>query len=283
MALEYSRREMMVSLCAREITDLETIFIGVGAPLLAGMVALRTHAPNITMVFEAGGIGAVSRRIPWTISDSPTTDNALAAMEMWRVMADTQRGYVNVGMLGGAQIDKFGNLNSTVIMGENGTYDDPEVRLPGSGGANDVASLCGRTVIIMRLEKRRFMERVDHITSPGYLAGGEARKLSGLKGGGPVAVVTDRAVFRFDRLTKEMCLAEIFPGITVEEIRQNVGWDLKISPEMRIAEPPTEQEVMIMRELDPLGIILGGKKLKQAGNFDDFYRLMKQSYEKVIL
>ena len=283
MAINYSPREMMVSLCAREIKDFETVFIGVGAPLLAGMVALRTHAPNITIIFEAGGVGAVSRRIPWTISDSPTTDNALAAMEMWRIMADTQRGYVQVGMIGGAQIDKYGNLNTTVITGKDGTYKDPAVRLPGSGGANDVASLCGRTVIIMRLEKRRFVEKVDYITSPGYLTGGEARRLSGLKGGGPAAVVTDRAVFCFDRTTKEMYLSEIFPRVTIEEIRENIGWDLKISPQMRVADPPGDNEIRIMRELDPLGIILGGKGIKQAESFEDFYRLMKQAYESVVL
>ena len=270
----------MVAVCAREIRDFETVFIGVGAPLLAGMVALRTHAPNMTMVFEAGGVGAVSRRIPWTISDSPTTENALSAMEMWRILADTQKGYIQLGMIGGAQIDKYGNLNSSVIFGEKGSYSDPAVRLPGSGGANDVASVIGRVVIIMRLEKRRFLKKIDYITSPGFLTGGDSRRKAGLKGGGPVAVGTDRAVFRFDELTKEMYLAEIFPGITVEEIRENVGWDLKVSPKMHIVEPPGEKDVGIMRQLDPLGIILGGKGVAQAESFDDFYRLMKLQYQQ---
>lgn len=280
MSIAFSPREMMVAVCAREIKDGETVFIGVGAPLLAGMVALRTHAPNMTMIFEAGGVGAASRRIPWTISDSPTTENALAAMEMWRVMGDVQRGYVQLGMLGGAQVDKFGNLNSTVILGEDRDYQKPLVRLPGSGGANDVASSCGRTVLMMRLEKRRFVKKVDYITSPGYLTGGDTRVKAGLKGGGPAAVITDRAVFRFEQQTKEMYLDELFPGVTEDEVRNDVGWELKVSSNLRVADPPSDIELGTMRQLDPLSIILGGKGIKQAESFDDYYSLMKRAYSE---
>jgi glutaconate CoA-transferase, subunit B len=281
--MEYTRKEMMVSLCAKEIRDFETVFIGVGIPLLSGMLALRSHAPSMTMIYEAGGIGAVSRRIPWTISDSPTTENALAATEMWRVMSDTQRGFVQLGVIGGAQVDKYGNVNSTVIIGENNSYEDPLVRLPGSGGANDIASSCQRTVLIMPLQKRRFVEKVDYITSPGYLSGGEARKEAGLLGGGPVALITDHAVFRFDPVTKEMYLDELYPGITVNDVANLIDWDLKISPDLREAKPPTPEEIKIMQELDPLGIILDGKNLQHADDFESFYRLMKQSYQNVVL
>jgi glutaconate CoA-transferase subunit B len=280
MSIAFSPREMMVALCAREIKDGETVFIGVGAPLLAGMVALRTHAPNMTLIFEAGGVGAASRRIPWTISDSPTTENALAAMEMWRVMGDTQRGYAQLGMLGGAQVDKFGNINTTVILGEDRDYQKPLVRLPGSGGANDVASSCGRTVLIMGLEKRRFVKKVDYITSPGYLTGGDTRVKAGLKGGGPAAVITDRAVFRFEQQTKEMYLDELFPGVTEDEVRKYVGWELKVSSNLRVAAPPSEVELGTMRQLDPLGIILGSKGIKQAESFDNYYSLMKKAYSE---
>lgn len=280
----YSSREMMVAACSREIKDFEKVFVGVGVPLLAAMVATKRHAPNAILFFEGGGVGAVSRRIPWTISDNPTTDNALIASEMWRLFGDTQAGYVDVGILGGAQIDKYGNLNTTVIarQGEALSYQNPGVRLPGSGGANDIASSCRRTIIIMGLEENKFVEKVDYITSPGFLEGGrQARRRAGLRWGGPVAVITNKCIFRFDPDTKEMSLDQVFEGVAVDEVRSKVGWDLKVADPVTVVEPPTAEELHIMRTMDPVNIILGSKSVEKAETFDEFFEKMARAYRSV--
>lgn len=284
-ATGYTVEELMVSACAREIRDREIVFVGVGIPLLAGMVARQTHAPDAVLLYEGGGVGAVSRRIPWSIADNPTTDNALAAMEMWRVFGDTQRGYVDTGIVGAAQIDKYGNLNTTAVSrGEEPfAYERPAVRLAGSGGGNDIASSCKRVIVVMRLEKRRFRQRVDYITSPGYLDGPGGRERAGLRRGGPYAVVTNKCIFKFDQETKEMYLDGIFPGVEVGEIVENVEWELKVGNHVPTVEPPREEELRVMKAMDPLGIILGSKTVRQAESFEEFFIRMKAGYESVVL
>ena len=268
---------------ARQIRNHDTAFIGVGIPLIAGVVAVATHAPNAILLYEGGGIGSRTRRIPWTISDNPTTDNALAVVPIWRVLSDMQRGFVNVGIIGGAQVDRFGNLNSTVILGEGGSYARPKVRLPGSGGANDMASSARRTIIMMRLEKGKFVERVDYITSPGFLSGPGQREKAGLRGGGPDMVITEKCIFRFDNQTKEMYLKTLYPGISKDDIRQVVQWDLKVAPDLDEVEPPTEEQIRVMRAYDPLGFVLGKKSTGQLETFDNFYTKIKSAYESIPL
>ncbi|MDD5167321.1 MAG: glutaconate CoA-transferase [Syntrophales bacterium] len=281
-AKEYTTTEMMGATVARQVRDDDVVFIGIGLPLIAGVAAVNTHAPGAILIYEGGGIGARSRRLPWSIADNPTTDNALAAAPMWRVLSDLQRGFVTLGILGGAEIDRFGNLNTTVIPGDGGSYAHPKVRLPGSGGANDIASSARRTVIMMRLQKGKFVEHVQHITTAGYLNGPGEREKAGLRGGGPVTVITDRCVFNFDEDTKEMYLHSLFPGATVDDIRQRVDWELKVAPDLSEVEPPTEELVQVMRALDPMGIVLGKKSTgTRPETFDTYYETMKAAYETI--
>jgi len=279
VAEHYSREELMVCVCSRIIRDYDRVFVGIGIPLLASTVATRAHAPNALLMFEGGGIGPISRRIMFSVGDNATTDNAMAATELWRILGDIQRGFVDIGVVGGAQIDKYGNLNSTAILSGGADYFKPTVRLGGSGGANDMASSVKRLVIIMRLEKKRFVEKVDYITSPGFLEGGDARKKAGLSGGGPETVVTNRCIFRFDPVTKEMYLAEVFPGVTVQEIMDNVSWDLKTSPDVQETLPPTEEEIRIIRNVDPTNIFLGSKSDIEGESFDKYFANLKAAYE----
>jgi len=258
---------------ARLIRDGETVIVGIGLPLIAAVIAREAHAPHSTILFEGGAIGTKSRRIPWSIADSATSDYAQACMEVWRVLSDVQAGYIDVGIMGGAQIDRFGNLNSTSIVGE-GSYRSPKVRMPGSGGSNDIASSCGRTIIMMRLRKGNFVEKVDFVTSPGFLAGGDSRRRMGLRGGGPEAVVTDKGIFRFHPETKEMFLAEISAQSNREEVMGLVGWDLKIAADLKIMEAPQKVQMEIMARFDPLGIILGPSDEIRLDDFQIYYQAM---------
>lgn len=253
---DYTLAELLASTAAREIRDGETVFAGVGLPLLGALVAKLTHAPNAVLAMESGGIGPEPFRIILGIGDNPCVENALCCTSLWRLFSDQQRGFFDVGMVGGAQVDKFGNLNSTAIFG-SGDYWRPQSRLPGSGGANDIASSARRTIITMPLEKRRFLERVDFITSCGYIDGGDARTANGLPGGGPAAVITNKCVFRFDDVTKEMYLYSVHPGVEIEEVRDSVSWDLKVPDKVLVTEPPTVEQVRIIRILDPNKIYTG--------------------------
>jgi len=282
-AKQYTAQEMMAVACAKEIINHDVVFVGIGIPMMAGLIASKTHAPQSTLVYEAGGVGAISRRMPWTISDNPTSENGLLAMEMWRIFSDTQRGLINKGIIGGAQVDKYGNLNTTAIMGGKATYDTPLVRLPGSGGANDIASSCPETIIMMKLVKGKFVEKVDHITSPGYLTGAGAREKAGLKGRGPIALVCDKCVLRFDAQTKEMYLHTIFLNTTVEEVKSFFDWDLKVSDKLAVMDPPLESEIDLIHKYDPNGVILGSKSGGRQETFDSFYESMKACYNSVDL
>jgi glutaconate CoA-transferase subunit B len=280
-ATDYSASELMAAIVARQVRPDDIVFIGIGLPLIAGVAATHTHAPGAVLVYEGGGIGPRSRRLPWAIADNPTTDNALAAAPMWRVLSDLQRGFVTLGILGGAEIDRFGNLNTTAIPAADGRLDRPKVRLPGSGGANDIASSARRTVVMMRLARGKFVERVRHVTSPGFLTGPGAREKAGLRGGGPALVVTDRCTFNFDEATKEMRLKSLYPNVTVEDVRTLVDWNLKTAPDLEQIELPDEALIQAIRSLDPTGIVLGRKSGPvRAESFDDYCDTIKKAYEK---
>ena len=246
---EYTLSELMIVASAREIADGEIVFAGVGNPLLGAQLAQRTHAPNAVIATEGGAVGSRPKRIMLGIGDSTGAEDAVCVEPLWRLFSDQQRGFIDVGMIGGAQVDRYGNLNSTAIFGD-GDYAKPASRLPGSGGANDIASSAGRTVISIPLQRRRFLERVDYITSPGYLTGYDAREKAGLPRGGPSAIITNKCIFRFHPESREMMLASIHPGVTVDEVRREVPWELLISPDLEETPAPTEQEVRIIRELD---------------------------------
>ncbi|MBU4276116.1 MAG: glutaconate CoA-transferase [Proteobacteria bacterium] len=275
-AVEYKASHLMAARTAREINDGETAMIGIGLPLIAGIIARESHAPSSMILFEGGTVGAKSRRMPWSISDSATSDFALAAMELWRMLGDLQAGYIDVGVVGGAQVDRYGNLNSTAILGE-GTLANPKVRMPGSGGANDIASSCGRTIIMMRLGKKNFVSKLDYMTSPGFLTGGDSRQRANLLGGGPEVVVTDKGVFRFDEQDKQMYLAEIDDPANLEAVRALVGWPLKVSPHLKRMQPPTVKEMEIMRQLDPMGLVLGSGAELQLDDFEKFLGMLEKN------
>ncbi len=250
---EYTSSELLTVNAARLLRDGDVVFVGVGLPNLACNLARRTHAPGLVMLYEAGVIGAQPARLPLSIGDPTLVSGATAVCSMYDIFAlYLQRGNVDVGFLGGAQIDRFGNINATVI----GDYETPKVRLPGSGGAELIAAWANRCYVLTRHQKRRFPERVDFRTSAGFLNGRAEREAVGLRGGGPQAVVTDLGVMEPDE-NGELMLTALHPGKTVEEVRANTGWELKISPDLRVTEAPSAEELRILREeLDPQGIYL---------------------------
>jgi len=251
--LTYSPAELMIINAARLLRDGDAVFVGVGQPNLACNLAKRTHAPNLVMIYEAGVIGAEPARLPLSIGDPTLVSGALSVVSMYDIFANyLQRGNVDVGFMGGAQIDKYGNINATVI----GDYAHPKVRLPGSGGSQEIAAWANRCYIMTPHQKRRFPEKVDFMTSAGYLNGRKERDATGVRGGGMLAVVTDIGLLEPDE-TGEMVLTALHPGKTVQQAKENTGWDLKVAGELRTTEPVTERELEILRnDLDPSGIHL---------------------------
>jgi len=253
--VKYTRTEMMIVAASRLIENKKLVFVGTGIPLLAALLAKMTHAPDITLVFEAGGIGPeIGPTLPISVGDSMTIWRAIMAASMDYVMTLAQAGYIELGLLGAAQIDMYGNINTTVI----GSWEKPKVRLPGSGGANDIASLCWRTIVIMRQDKQRFVEKTDYITSPGYLWGPGAREKVGLpRNTGPWRVVTQYGIYGFDEKDKRMMLIKLFPGVSIKDIYENSSFSIKIPERVEIEPLPTREELRILRSLDKYGIILG--------------------------
>lgn len=249
----FSSAELMIVNAARLLRDGDVVFVGVGQPNLACNLARRTHAPNLLMIYEAGVIGAQPARLPLSIGDPTLVSGATAVCSMYDIFAFyLQRGNVDVGFMGGAQIDRYGNINATVI----GDYNHPKVRLPGSGGSKEIAAWANRCYIMTPHQKRRFPEKVDFRTSAGFLSGRAERDAIGLRGGGPQAVVTDLGILEPDE-TGELVLTALHPGKTVEQAKANTGWDLKVAPGLRYTEPPTAEELRILHEdLDPQGIYL---------------------------
>lgn len=249
---DYTPTEMLICLAARLMEDGATAFVGTGIPMLAAALAQKTHAPNLVTIFEFGGTGAILERLPLAVGDSRTFHRAVQAAGICEVMETAQRGFVEYGFLGGAQIDAYGNLNTTVI----GEHDRPKVRLPGSGGGNDVGSLCWRIIAIMPHDRRRFVERLDFVTTPGYLSGPGAREAAGLPPGtGPYRVVTTLGVFGYHPETLRMMLIGLNPGVTVEDVQKNTGFEVLVADELRENPPPTEEELRLLREVvDPEGL-----------------------------
>ncbi|PWH20344.1 MAG: 3-oxoadipate--succinyl-CoA transferase subunit B [Anaerolineae bacterium] len=252
---EYTSPELLTINAARLLRDGDVVFVGVGLPNLACNLARRTHAPNLVMIYEAGVIGAQPARLPLSIGDPTLVSGALSVCGMYDIFAlYLQRGNIDVGFLGGAQIDRFGNINATVI----GDYSHPKVRLPGSGGSMEIAAWANRCYIITPHQKRRFPEKVDFRTSAGFLNHRQEREAAKLRGAGPQAVVTDIGILEPNE-EGELILTALHPGRSVEEAQANTGWDLKISPSLRFTEPPSEKELKILREeLDPNRIYLKG-------------------------
>ena len=249
----YSASELMTVNAARLLRDGDVVFVGVGLPNLACNLARRTHSPNLLMIYEAGVIGAQPARLPLSIGDPTLVSGALAVCSMYDIFAFyLQRGNVDVGFLGGAQIDRYGNINATVI----GDYKHPKVRLPGSGGSMEIAAWANRCYIINPHQKRRFPEKVDFRTSAGFLNGRAEREAASLRGGGPQAVVTNLGILEPDE-SGEMMLTALHPGATIEQARENTGWPLKSLDQPRMTDAPSELELRILREeLDPKGIYL---------------------------
>jgi len=244
----------MACVASRVLENGKSIFVGTGLPIIATMLAQRLHAPDLLVVFEAGGIGPKLPTIPISVGDSRTFHKAAMAASMDYTMGMAQAGLVDYGFLGAAQIDKYGNLNTTVI----GDHDAPKVRLPGSGGANDLGSLCHRTITLMRQDKRRFMEKLDYLTTPGYLTGPGAREAAGLPTEtGPYRVITQLGVMGFDEESKEMMLLQVHPGVTIDEVIENTGFDLLIGDVRETAAPSDEELRLLREEVDPSGIVIG--------------------------
>ncbi len=248
----YSKTELMICVAARLFEDGSTAFIGTGIPMLAAMLAAKTIAPNLVPVFEFGGLGAILEELPRAVGEARTFHKGLLAAGICELMETAQRGFIDYGFLGGAQIDPYGNLN-TVTIGE---HDHPKARLPGSGGGNDVGSQCWRTVAIMQHDKRRFVPKVDFLTTPGYLSGPIARLEAGLPAGtGPINVVSTLALMDYDDGAGGTCrmrLKATHPGVTVQEVIDNTGFDLIIPEHVPENEPPSEEELRLLREeIDP--------------------------------
>ena len=252
---EYTSSELLTINSSRLLRDGDVVFVGVGLPNLACNLARNTHAPNLVMIYEAGVIGAQPERLPLSIGDPTLVSGALAVCSMYDIFAFyLQRGNIDVGFLGGAQIDRFGNINATVI----GDYETPKVRLPGSGGSMEIAAWANRCYIMTPHQKRRFPEKVDFRTSAGFLGGRAEREAAQLRGAGPLAVVTDLGILEPDE-NGELILTALHLGITVEQACANTGWDLNVAPHLRTTQPPTAEELHILREdLDPQGIYLKG-------------------------
>jgi glutaconate CoA-transferase subunit B len=249
----YSQTVLLACVASHLLEDRKSVFVGTGLPMIAAMLAQRTHAPNLLIIFEAGGIGPQIPVLPMSVGDSRTFYRAVSASSMHDVMSQAQAGYLDFGFLGAAQIDRFGNINTTVI----GPYSAPLVRLPGSGGANDLGSFCHHTIIIMRQDKRKFAEQVDFVTTPGYLTGPGAREKAGLPGGiGPYRVITQLGVYGFDQQTKAMQLVCLHPGVTVNQVQESSAFTIRIPEQISYSAPPTEEEQQILREIDPHGMII---------------------------
>ncbi len=252
---EYNAIEMMIVAAARNLEDGKSVGVGTGAPCAAAMLAQKTHAPDLVIMFEAGGIAPLLPTMPISVGDSRTFYKAVMASGMCDIMEISQRGMMDYTFLGGGQIDMYGNLNSTVI----GDWRKPQVRFPGSGGANDFASFCWRIMVITPQDAKRFVPKVNFITSPGYLDGPGARERVGLSANtGPYKVITNMAVMGYDKETKRMCIESIHQGRTLEEIQASCGFELLKAKEIVKTPPPTKEELEILRnQVDPKRYIIG--------------------------
>ena len=245
----------MAAVAARELRDGEVVFVGIGLPNLACNLARATHAPNLVLIYESGAVGAVPERLPVSIGDPALVTGSLMVCGMADVFQCLlQNGRIEVGFLGGAQVDRWGNINTTVI----GEYAHPKVRLPGSGGASEIAAHAQRTIVMAKLDPRAFPEQVDFLTSPGHRCRGRPRRELGLPGSGPVKVITDQAVLEADG-TGELVLVALYPGVQTEQVKAGVGWPLRVRTTLLEVSPPGPRELAVLREvLDPKQLFLKG-------------------------
>lgn len=254
--MTWSPSEMMVVAAARALAGVRTVFVGVGLPNLACNLARLTVAPDLELIYESGVYGARPARLPLSIGDPTLVTGATAVIPIADLFGFyLQGGRIDVALLGGAQVDRFGNLNTTVI----GEYATPKVRLPGSGGACEIAVNAGRCFYLMRLSRRSFVDALDFVTSPGHLTGGDARARAGLPGGGPELVVTDLALLDFGGPGRRMRLVSLHPGVGLEEVLAAVGWELDVAGQVVETPPPSADELRLLREvLDPAGMYRRG-------------------------
>ena len=252
----YNSMELMVCLAARLLEDGAVVAVGTGVPCAAAMLAQKTHAPGLVVLFEAGGVAPRLPTMPISVGDSRTFHRAVMATSMADVMETCGRGLVDYAFLGGAQIDPYGNLNSTLIGAEHAR---PKVRLPGSGGACDLASLCWRVIVVTNHDRRRFVERLDFITTPGYLDGPGAREAAGLPPGtGPYRVITDLAVIGYHETTRRMEVLSLHPGVSAARARDQTGFELTFVDPLPVTSPPTSEELKILRgQVDPHRYVIG--------------------------
>jgi acyl CoA:acetate/3-ketoacid CoA transferase beta subunit len=253
--VETSPDEFMAVAAAREIRNGDVAFIGTGLPMVAAYLAKATHAPDVKLVFESGIVDPQPRELATGVGDYRLAHGAPMVAGTAYALSLLQGGVIDIGFLGTAEIDPYGNLNSTVI----GAYRQPKVRLPGSGGANDIASMAGRFVVICRLERKRFVEKLQYLTTPGYLTGPGAREDAGLPGAGPVRVITDCAVLGFDPDTKRMRIEALYPGVETADVQARCGFELALAPQIERLTTPDDQQLRLLREvIDPGRVYVGG-------------------------
>jgi glutaconate CoA-transferase, subunit B len=253
---DFNAMELMICVAARNLEDGAIVVVGTGAPCAAAMLAQKTHSPNLCIMFEAGGVAPILPSMPISVGDSRTFHKAIMASSMPEIMETCQRGMVDYTFLGGAQIDMYGNINSTMIGTD---HQKPKVRFPGSGGANDLASLCWRTMMMTPQDAKRFTDKINFITSPGYLTGGNSRYEAGLpKGTGPYRIITNMAIMGFDDVSKRMKVLSVNPGYSRKDIQDNCGFELLWADKITDTDPPHENELRILREeVDPHKYIIG--------------------------
>jgi glutaconate CoA-transferase subunit B len=256
MTKSYNAMELMICVAARELEDGSTLAVGTGAPCAAAMLAQKLNSPNLAIMFEAGSINPQLPEMPISVGDSRAGHKAVMVSTMGAIMETCQRGYVDYTFLGGAQIDMYGNLNSTLI---GGNHQKPKVRLPGSGGANDFGSFCWKMMVLTVQDARRFVEKCEFITTPGWLQGGNSRYEAGLpEGTGPYKVFTNMAVMDFEPESKRMRIMSINPGYSIKDVQDNCGFELLQAPQINETAPPTETELKILREeVDPHRYVIG--------------------------
>jgi len=253
--VNYNAIELMIIAAARLLENGSTVAVGTGAPCAAAMLAQKMQAPDLIIAFESGGLAPLLPVMPISVGDSRSFHRALMAGSMSEIMEICQRGLMDCTFLGGAQIDPYGNLNSTLI----GDDDKPKVRFPGSGGADDLASFCWRTLIIIPHSRKRFVSKLDFLTTPGYLNGPGAREAAGLpQGCGPYRVISDLAAMSFDQETKRMQVESLHPGVSYEQVQQNTAFEIHRARNMGETTPPNETELRILREeIDPYRYVIG--------------------------
>jgi glutaconate CoA-transferase subunit B len=253
---DYNTMELMICTASRELEDGASVGVGTGAPCAAAMLAQRVHSPNLIIVFEAGGVAPLIPEMPISVGDSRTTWKAIMASGMCEIMETACRGMLDYTFLGGAQIDMFGNLNSTRVGTD---HQKPKVRFPGSGGANDFASFCWRMMVMTPQDSKRFVEKVSYCTSPGWLSGGDSRAKSGLPlGAGPYKIITNMAVMDFEPQSKRMRLIALNPGYSIKDVQDNCGFELLQAAKIVENAPPSAEELHMLRDvIDPYRYVIG--------------------------